>query len=108
MFTVAEYPEKPRFIETPKTIVTSEGTPEAKLICKAAGVPHPFITWSKSGVIISPSNHYIIDNDGTLTIRPIQRNDFGTYRCDATNAHGRINATADIIINGKYITIHKI
>ncbi|KRT84503.1 peroxidase [Oryctes borbonicus] len=105
--TITELPEKPRFIEAPRSITTNEGTVEVKLTCKGVGVPQPFITWSKSGVILSPSNHYAIDSDGTLTIRSIQRNDFGTYRCDATNAHGRISASADIIINAVPVfTVH--
>ncbi|XP_022903530.2 peroxidasin [Onthophagus taurus] len=97
--TVSDAFEKPVFIETPNSVTTSEGEKEIKFTCKAGGSPQPFISWSKSGIAIAPSQHYIIDSNGNLIIKQVQRNDFGTYRCDATNIHGRITATADLVIN---------
>lgn len=86
----------------PQSITTSDGAPEVRLPCQVSGNPKPLITWSKDGISISPSNRHIIGEDGSLTIRPVYGQDFGTYRCDASNQFAKITASADIIINGTF------
>ncbi|KAK5642959.1 hypothetical protein RI129_009126 [Pyrocoelia pectoralis] len=90
---------RPKFVETPKSVSTSVGDKEIRLVCKAAGDPTPTITWSQNGISLSLSSRRFINGDGTLFIRPVQADDYGTYRCEAENIHGRISATAELLIN---------
>lgn len=92
---------KPRFIVKPQTVRTAVGEPEIRLDCKAAGNPEPTITWSRSGVILALTSRHYLEKSGTLVIRSVQNEDYGTYRCDARNKYGRISAEAEVILNGK-------
>lgn len=90
---------RPKFIETPKSVSTSVGDTEIRLQCEAAGDPSPTITWSQNGILLSLSSRKFINSEGTLIIRPVQSDDYGIYRCEADNIHGRISATAEVLIN---------
>lgn len=91
---------KPRFLTKPQTIRTSVGDEEIRLNCKASGNPEPTITWSRNGVILALTNRHFLDNSGSLVIKPVHGEDYGTYRCDAKNKYGRISAEAEVILNG--------
>lgn len=82
----------------PSSISSTPGAPYAQLFCKASGNPSPKITWSFNGIQLSQSSKYDIDTEGTLTIRPIESRDHGTYRCSARNSHGQENAEANILL----------
>ncbi|KAK4877721.1 hypothetical protein RN001_010227 [Aquatica leii] len=91
--------DQPKFIATPQSISTSVGDREIRLDCRAVGNPKPTITWSQNGISLSLSSRRFINSEGTLFIRPVQSDDYGTYRCEATNSYGRISATAEVLIN---------
>lgn len=97
----------PQFQIKPQSLTTTDGAPEVRLSCKAVGHPVPEITWSRNGVSLSSSSRHFIDRDGTLIIRPVYGEDYGVYRCDASNVHGRISASAELQINvAPIFTIH--
>lgn len=90
----------------PQTIRTSAGEEEIRLDCKASGNPEPTITWSRNGIVLALTSRHSLDKNGSLVIKPVQNEDYGTYRCDARNKYGRISAEAEIILNGKYNCYH--
>lgn len=90
---------KPKFLIIPQAIRASAGD-EVRLDCKAVGSPEPTITWSRNGVVLALTNRHILEKSGTLVIKPVQTEDYGTYRCDARNKYGRVSAEAEVIING--------
>lgn len=92
---------KPKFITKPKSISTNIGNKEINLQCEAAGNPTPTITWSHNGISLALSPRHLVNNLGTLFIKDVVADDYGIYRCEASNPHGRISSTAEVIINGK-------
>ncbi|XP_017777040.1 PREDICTED: peroxidasin [Nicrophorus vespilloides] len=98
-YVTERIPGMPVFIETPQSITVNERSSEAVLHCQAIGNPKPEITWSRNGIKLDINNRNFQFLDGTLVIRSVKNNDYGTYRCDAANIHGRISTTAEIIIN---------
>lgn len=91
---------KPKFLVKPQTIRTSVGDEEIRLDCAAAGNPEPTITWSRNGIVLALTTRHFLDKSGTLVIKPVQSDDYGTYRCDARNKYGRASAEAEVILNG--------
>lgn len=91
---------KPEFLVKPENVRTSVGSKEIKLDCRATGDPEPIITWSRNGVTLGLSTRHYLERSGTLIIRPVQNDDYGTYRCDARNKYGRISTQAEVILNG--------
>lgn len=74
--------------------------------CAIAGHPVPWSTWDKDGIIVTPSQRYIIrerDDMRYLEIEEVSFEDAGLYRITLENDYGRIEATArlDIIKSGK-------
>lgn len=94
--------DKPRFTVTPQTVTTSAGDSQITLRCQAEGNPQPVITWSRNGVVLGLSTRHYLERSGSLVIRPVQAEDYGTYRCDARNKYGRVSADAEVILNGKF------
>lgn len=92
---------KPEFIMTPGDHDVQIGERSVRLECRARGIPTPVISWSRNGIVLAPNPRYTVTVDGTLIIQNIERSDFGTYRCDASNDLGKISTTAQIRINGK-------
>lgn len=92
--------EKPKFLVKPQTIRSSVGDEEIRLDCAATGNPEPTITWSRNGIVLALTTRHFLDKTGTLVIKPVQSEDYGTYRCDARNKYGRASAEAEVILNG--------
>ena len=66
----------------------------ARLKCRVAGAPRPYITWTKDGAELQVSKRIKITNyNQTVKIFSVSVEDVGTYRCRAQNALGVINAT---------------
>lgn len=93
--------DKPKFTIAPKTVTASTGDSQITLRCHAEGNPEPVITWSRNGVVLGLSTRHYLERSGSLIIRPVQAEDYGTYRCGAENKYGRISAEAEVILNGK-------
>lgn len=102
-FVIIGFPDfngTPRFTLTPQNVTSSINAEGITLHCQAEGNPEPTITWSRNGIILSMTSRHYLDNRGTLVIRPVRAEDYGTYRCDAQNQYGRISAQAEVILNG--------
>ncbi|XP_063848053.1 protein amalgam-like isoform X2 [Scylla paramamosain] len=65
---------------------------KAHLECQVVGHPTPTVTWSRDGRPLSPDPR-VVPYHGTLhhslTISPIQEEDFGDYTCSAENSLGQ-------------------
>ncbi|KAM9165644.1 LOW QUALITY PROTEIN: putative oxidoreductase PXDNL [Pangshura tecta] len=56
--------------------------------CSALGEPQTTISWRKTGVQITESGKFHVNQDGTLTIRDLGQGDQGRYECVARNSFG--------------------
>lgn len=95
----------PKFYSVPHNRVCEEGD-TVRFQCAIAGHPIPWSTWDKDGVIVTPSQRYIIkerDDMRYLEIEEVCFEDAGLYRITLENEYGRIEATArlDIIKSNK-------
>ncbi|XP_044749680.1 peroxidasin [Coccinella septempunctata] len=88
----------PKIEVKPSSVSSAPGTPYVQLFCRAVGNPRPIITWSFNGIQLLHSTKYNIDNEGTLTIRPVEAKDHGTYTCSARNSYGRETADANVLL----------
>lgn len=95
----------PKFYSVPHNRVCEEGE-TVRFQCAIAGHPVPWSTWDKDGIIVTPSQRYVIkerDDMRYLEIEEVCFEDAGLYRITLENDYGRIEATArlDIIKGGK-------
>ncbi|EJW78737.1 hypothetical protein WUBG_10353, partial [Wuchereria bancrofti] len=66
---------------------------KAELKCTVIGKPVPEVTWLRNGIVIHIDNTHFFKKDDetgrqTLIIANVNREDFGTYTCIATNSIG--------------------
>lgn len=95
----------PKFYSVPHNRVCEEGD-TVRFQCAIAGLPIPWSTWDKDGIIVTPSQRFIIkerDDLRYLEIEEVCFEDAGLYRITLENDYGRIEATArlDIIKSDK-------
>ncbi|KAK8383211.1 hypothetical protein O3P69_011607 [Scylla paramamosain] len=65
------------------------------------GTPSPTITWSKDGQPLTPSDRVALKSEGTrhiLVIQQAEPGDSGRYGVMATNAAGRAESLADVMV----------
>ncbi|KFD51627.1 hypothetical protein M514_07506 [Trichuris suis] len=60
-----------------------------------AGHPFPRIRWSKNGVLLP-------NRDKVLTLRHVQLDDTGTYRCKAENSGGEVTASSSVVVRQRF------
>lgn len=82
----------PVFTEEIGELEVEEGE-KAELKCTVVGKPTPEITWLRNNVEVHIDNtHFFRKDDGsgehTLVVASMNKGDFGTYTCIATNAAG--------------------
>ena len=66
------------------------------LVCQAAGIPPPVLTWT-----FSDSRLDLDNEDGRLQLRDVGRNQEGNYLCAAENKYGRIERQVSLqVIRG--------
>ncbi|XP_075982453.1 hemicentin-1-like [Anticarsia gemmatalis] len=75
-----------------------EGDVALKIPCDVVGVPPPAITWKRNGVVITPNNHYDINN-GALIIKSPKKSDTSSYTCVAKNNQGAVDATFNATVD---------
>uniref|UniRef100_A0A3B4EM85 Neural cell adhesion molecule L1-like protein n=1 Tax=Pygocentrus nattereri TaxID=42514 RepID=A0A3B4EM85_PYGNA len=94
-----EVEEPPRWIEEPvRTQVVTIGS-DVHIKCHAAGKPPPAITWLRDGKPLHElsSLHSKVQGD-TLILHKALSNDTGVYQCEASNTHGTVLATANVMV----------
>lgn len=96
----------PKFYAVPHSRVVEEGE-SVYFQCAIAGVPTPWSTWDKDGVIATQTSRLTLKERGDLRVLEIKEvtfEDAGLYRITLENDYGRIEATArlDVISNGRH------
>lgn len=98
--------EPPKIWETNLTNneIIAAGVPFI-LRCAATGVPAPTIIWYKGTEMISssPLIYDLVDNNQTLVIKRLNKEEEGDYRCRATNKGGTEEAFVTLKWTGKYL-----
>lgn len=94
-----EYPEILRPHPENKNRTEAELNSDVTLRCNLIGSRPVGIRWYRANQIPLPTNSYVNPDDNySLTIRRIQRNDAGVYYCQATNSEGEIDIMFDLYI----------
>ncbi|KAJ6643194.1 Myosin light chain kinase, smooth muscle [Pseudolycoriella hygida] len=93
----------PKFYAMPHNRLAEEGE-TVRFQCAIAGLPTPWSTWDKDGLIVTPTTRINIkerDDLRILEIEEVTMEDAGLYRITLENDYGRIEATArlDVISN---------
>lgn len=91
-------------IENGKVLKLALGDPLV-LRCRFSGIPHPTITWYKSGDVITSEGENarisLHENNTELNIHNVKREDQGKYECVAGNRVGRTSIETILEISGK-------
>ncbi|XP_054259733.1 vascular endothelial growth factor receptor 1-like [Macrosteles quadrilineatus] len=90
--------EKPLIIKDVTKLIVPIGQFLVELLCIAQGFPTPIISWYKNDETITKETHEnirLLDNNWRLVIESVGLEDYGSYRCEATNKGG----TDELIIN---------
>ncbi|CAG9781712.1 unnamed protein product [Diatraea saccharalis] len=87
----------PKFYTYPFNKVVEEGE-HVVFQCAVRGLPAPWATWDKDGIIVTPSSRITIrEKDEILRILEIEQvtvEDVGLYRITLENDYGRVEASA--------------
>ncbi|MEQ2180641.1 hypothetical protein GOODEAATRI_003264, partial [Goodea atripinnis] len=70
------------------------------LACFASGVPRPLIRWYKNDVEVEESPGVTLEEDGTLIIERVKKDDEGRYECVAKNIEGLAKTSAVVKVLG--------
>uniref|UniRef100_A0A1A8CTU0 receptor protein-tyrosine kinase n=2 Tax=Nothobranchius kadleci TaxID=1051664 RepID=A0A1A8CTU0_NOTKA len=70
------------------------------MACYASGVPQPYIMWFKNGVKVEESPGVSLQEDGTLIIERVKKDDEGVYECVAQNVEGFAKTSAVVTVLG--------
>ena len=94
------FSELPHFITKPPSSMIVKEKQNVTLPCKAAGFPHPVITWHKNGHRMDDQRKQFKKRD--LKIKNIQFADRGIYSCTADNLLGRVELSVNVTVKGMY------
>ncbi|XP_041130172.1 neural cell adhesion molecule L1-like protein isoform X11 [Polyodon spathula] len=86
--------EPPRWLSKPESMIYTIGA-DVTLDCKAAGKPEPTIQWKVNGV---PLRNVPVSIDNQIVRRNVKKTDSAVYQCEASNKHGTILASANILV----------
>ncbi|XP_037833344.1 vascular endothelial growth factor receptor kdr-like isoform X2 [Kryptolebias marmoratus] len=70
------------------------------MACFALGVPRPYIIWFKNGVKVEESPGVTLEENGTLVIERVKKDDEGLYECVAQNVEGVAKTSAVVTVLG--------
>ena len=89
-------------------------TSDIQFVCRAIGVPVPYIRWYFNGVMINLSDSSKYNNssmylnesviESTLNIINAKSSDVGRYTCEAENIIGSIRSSGVLTVNGMCCT----
>uniref|UniRef100_A0AAV2MJS0 receptor protein-tyrosine kinase n=1 Tax=Knipowitschia caucasica TaxID=637954 RepID=A0AAV2MJS0_KNICA len=68
------------------------------LNCSALGVPRPYLSWYKNGIVVEKGPGITFDDDGVLTIERVKKDDEGLYECVAINDLGSAKTSAVVTV----------
>ena len=85
-------------LSTPSLLEPSKGD-DVTLSCKASGKPRPQVRWSRVGKMMPDGQSEI--RSEVVTFSQVSRKHSGTYRCTASNGHGK-EATQTVEVVVKY------
>uniref|UniRef100_A0A4W4F146 Neural cell adhesion molecule L1-like protein n=1 Tax=Electrophorus electricus TaxID=8005 RepID=A0A4W4F146_ELEEL len=89
--------EPPHWVKEPtRSQVVTIGS-DVRIECRAGGRPQPVLTWRKNGQPF----HNLPSTQGsgnTISLHRAQPNDTAVYQCEASNRHGSLLATANIMV----------
>ncbi|XP_023317526.1 Down syndrome cell adhesion molecule-like protein Dscam2 [Trichogramma pretiosum] len=70
------------------------------LPCQRVGKPEPSVTWKQWGQVIrfGPTSRLVLENDGSLQIRDLHREDSGNYTCHVENRYGSDQITHQLTV----------
>lgn len=57
--------------------------------CSAVGTPEPIIAWYYEGEALIQNHRRNVTNEGTLSLKDLDKSDSGTYTCVASSQHGK-------------------
>lgn len=93
-------------IEVQEVFIHSQTGDSVELVCNVHAVPRPKVVWSKNNIEINDEDHANIEikNMGhkhTLSIDGVNKEDYGTYHCEAVNSLGKAKQQLEISGNAK-------
>ncbi|KAK1801650.1 hypothetical protein P4O66_022294, partial [Electrophorus voltai] len=100
--------EPPHWVKEPtRSQVVTIGS-DVRIECRAGGRPQPVLTWRKNGqpfhselkiTLFPPQDLPSTQGSGnTISLHRAQPNDTAVYQCEASNRHGSLLATANIMV----------
>ncbi|XP_051157515.1 fasciclin-2 isoform X2 [Leptopilina boulardi] len=97
---------KPQIEDSEETTIEAIEGDTADIVCKARGKPPPEFSWVKTITYedLSKADRFGVNNyTGVMTIKNVNREDDGEYRCSAQNAAGRAdwNIRLNVIVKPK-------
>ena len=102
------FTDPPRFLKQPSGDTKSEGQ-SVSLKCQIEGKPKPTVKWLKDGAEVNSTGDNRITASNkldtwTLAISELNRNDVGSYTCQASNSlANKTSATATLTVNCKFL-----
>lgn len=91
--------EPPRWVKEPvKSQVVTIGS-DVHIKCHAAGKPQPTVKWMRNGKPFHDhsSSHSTVQGDTIILLRALP-NDSAVYQCEASNPHGTLLGTANVMV----------
>ena len=70
----------------------------------ADGNPSPKVTWSRLNSSL-PVGRHVVESSGALIVRDVRPGDDGVYSCRAENLLGRVNASATLNVQCKFLSV---
>ena len=95
----------PKFVDKPRDTKVVAGE-NVELQCETSSVPAAEFVWTKERKIVSDGSvsrfslKASTPGEGILVITNVMYDDWGQYKCTATNEHGFVAATATLEVQG--------
>lgn len=86
----------PRFIIAPPSIMTLRVDDDVTLDCQATSKSPVTLSWEREGSPL-PKDRTVVQT-GKLTIRRIQKNDYGVYTCIASSNDGKARHSTTLAV----------
>ena len=87
-------------VELEEVFVHTQAGNKVEIVCKVHGHPHPAVEWRKDGEVIKKDEERMkIQRFGSkysLAIKSVEREDYGSYSCQASNYLGSTTAVQEI------------